>query len=116
MIAIHYAGEVRYLTGRITTHVLPGWAACCSGDRARRIAEAGCNTYNRTAVTCKRCLSALAREDLREECGNCRDLCEPGATAPVRVPWSAVAARWCPSCVARGREAGVLATTRVGAP
>lgn len=60
---IHYAGALRYRSGRnATTHVLAGWAACCSGDAARLVREHGNHTYDRAAVTCERCLAAIARE------------------------------------------------------
>jgi hypothetical protein len=37
-------------------------AACCSGDAARLVRRLGNHTYDRAAVTCKRCLAAIARE------------------------------------------------------
>lgn len=54
---IHYAGEVR----TPTTHVAAGWAACCSGDRARKIKAEGRNTYEPERVTCKRCLDMIRK-------------------------------------------------------
>lgn len=104
--AVHYAGELRYLTGRMTTHVGAGYAACCSGGRAYRIAEAGAHTEDRAVVTCKRCLSALARESV--PCANCKDPHPANSLAPVTVPWSTVPLRLCPACVERGVASGVL--------
>jgi len=60
---IHYAGALRYRSGRsMTTDVGAGYAACCSGDAARLVRRLGNHTYDRAAVTCKRCLAAIARE------------------------------------------------------
>lgn len=56
-VRIHYAGELHFAT----KHILPGWAACVSGDQARRIRAAKRNTYDRSAVTCKRCLSLISQ-------------------------------------------------------
>lgn len=56
---IHYAGEIWDHIGLM----LEGWAACCSGDRAVAIRENGHNTYDRTEVTCKRCLRRIASHD-----------------------------------------------------
>jgi hypothetical protein len=52
---IHYAGEIIWRGG----NVLPGWAACCSGDRAIKIAEDGNHTYRKEEVTCKSCLKKI---------------------------------------------------------
>ena len=56
---IHYAGEIR--ARRL--HVLPGWAACCSGIKAEEIRAERRNTYMRGAVTCRRCLAVIAKHD-----------------------------------------------------
>lgn len=56
---IHYAGE-------IWDHISlmgAGWAACCSGDRAVAIRESGHNTYDRSKVTCNKCLYRIASHD-----------------------------------------------------
>lgn len=57
MKAIHYAGAVR--TARM--RVLPGWAACCSGDKADRIRAEGQHTYDPTKVTCTACKRVMAK-------------------------------------------------------
>ena len=68
---IHYAGAVRTPTVKI----LPGWAACCSGDKADRIRSAGANTYDPEMVTCAACRRVMAKDksifDLKHEdpCG-----------------------------------------------
>ena len=54
---IHYAGAVR--TKRLK--ILPGWAACCSGDRANEIRESGMHTYEPDEVTCAKCISMMKR-------------------------------------------------------
>lgn len=55
----HYAGEIIYANG----HVLPGWAACCSGFKAEAIAEAHAHTYVRQRVTCRACQKMLEKHD-----------------------------------------------------
>lgn len=55
---IHYAGPIR--TSRM--RVLPGWAACCSGDRAERIRAEGAHSYVIGEVTCRACLRTMARD------------------------------------------------------
>lgn len=57
---VHYAGELRYAHGELVTQILPGYAACCSGDRAIAIRAKFQNTYLRERVTCKSCLRRLA--------------------------------------------------------
>lgn len=57
--AIHYAGGLQWTKGRTKTIVLPEWAACCSGQRARNIAEEGNQTYDVADVACKACLLRL---------------------------------------------------------
>lgn len=62
---IHYAGEIRYTTASgWSRHILPGWAACCSGDRAIAIRYSEQHTLNRDEVTCKPCLKAIEQHDL----------------------------------------------------
>ena len=56
----HYAGEIIWENGS----VLPGWAACCSGDRAVEIRERGNHTLNKVEVTCKQCLKMIARHEV----------------------------------------------------
>jgi len=61
--ALHYAGELVYRSGaQGSMHILPGWAACCFDDAARKIRRERRHTYDRAAVTCKRCLACIARE------------------------------------------------------
>jgi hypothetical protein len=57
-LKIHYAGGVR--TPRMK--ILPGWAACCSGEKAERIRAAGNNTYDPTEVTCTSCKRIMAKD------------------------------------------------------
>ncbi len=59
--AIHYGGDLRVVRGKRVTLILAGWAACCSGDKARRIRERNQHTINREAVTCKRCLALMKK-------------------------------------------------------
>jgi hypothetical protein len=56
---IHYAGRIVWAGGS----VLPGWAACCYGERAIAIRAAGHHTFVRDAVTCKACLKKIAAMD-----------------------------------------------------
>jgi hypothetical protein len=58
---IHYSGEVCYDAGGLTVHVTGPWAACCSGDRARRIRRTGRHSSEVGEVTCKLCLAILAK-------------------------------------------------------
>lgn len=55
---IHYAGAVRTPTMK----VLPGWAACCSGDKAERIRSTGANTRDPALVTCAACKRMMAKD------------------------------------------------------
>jgi hypothetical protein len=73
---IHYAGGVLYRSGAEgCTEMLPGWPACCSGDRARRIAAAGEQSTDIARVTCARCrdLWQRTREDHLELHAHRRD-------------------------------------------
>lgn len=66
---IHYSGGVLYRSGpRGSTELLPGWPACCSGDRARKIAAAREQSDDQRKVTCARCLELIRRhrEDAAE--------------------------------------------------
>lgn len=56
---IHFAGEVR--TKRM--HVLPGWAACCSGEKADRIKRERQHTYKPQEVTCWSCRRVMLRDE-----------------------------------------------------
>jgi hypothetical protein len=57
---IHYAGALEWTraNGSLVI-VLPGGAACCSGPKARNIAEMGNHTYDWAAVTCGRCRACI---------------------------------------------------------
>jgi hypothetical protein len=62
--ATHWAGGVRYRVGREgVVYMLPGWPACCSGDRAESIRAQHAQTFDRAAVTCARCRELLAKSD-----------------------------------------------------
>lgn len=62
MSAMHYAGALRWKGKRgHVIEILPGWAACCSGDRARKIRQSRANTYYILLVTCKACLRTVER-------------------------------------------------------
>ncbi len=66
MRSIHYAGSARWRSGpkqRTVTTVSGGFALCCSGQRARDIAERGDHSHDRTEVTCKLCLAFLVKAD-----------------------------------------------------
>lgn len=61
--AMHYSGGAEWFDARGgSTRMLPGYAACCSGDRAYVIRRLRRQTTNEREVTCKGCLRALARE------------------------------------------------------
>ena len=62
MTKIHYAGEIKHARG----HVLPGWAACCYGEKAENIRRNRQHTLLREAVTCKPCLRMIEKHDLWE--------------------------------------------------
>lgn len=57
MIKTHYAGEIIF-SGGIR---LPGWAACCSGDKAVQIREQGSHSYDERDVTCNSCLKMIQK-------------------------------------------------------
>lgn len=66
---VHYAGALEWRIGKYgiaTVH--NGWASCCFGDAARNIRALGQHSYDRSEVTCKKCLANIARSDrLTEE-------------------------------------------------
>ena len=71
---IHYAGAVT--AGR--THVLPGWAACCSGHRAEKIRAERQNTRDPEKVTCAACLKMMVRGGIIHGIdSDGRAICEP---------------------------------------
>lgn len=60
----HYAGALKYVTSDgWTREVLPGWAACCSGEKARTIRRNGNHSYIRAIVNCKACIRVLEAND-----------------------------------------------------
>lgn len=59
MNKIHWAGGLKLPRSRM----LSGWPCCCSGQRAYDIRDAGTLTYARDQVTCKKCLSLLAKAE-----------------------------------------------------
>ena len=63
MQKIHYAGPIRTKKCR----VLPGWAACCSGQRAEQIRQDGQHTYERKNVTCGHCLRMIALDQEKRD-------------------------------------------------
>lgn len=73
MSAVHYAGALRLASGKSgVLIVLGGYAACCWGPRAQKIADEGRHTHDRHRVTCKRCLARIAAHDAyaaREKAG-----------------------------------------------
>lgn len=56
---IHFAGGLVVRRGGYTTSISPGYAACCSGDRAVAIRRQGNHSYIRADVNCARCLKVL---------------------------------------------------------
>lgn len=64
---MHYAGalDIQRTDGSIT-HILAGFAACCSGDRTRKIRAQGNHTYNPSDVTCVRCQKLLTDSASRD--------------------------------------------------
>lgn len=87
---IHYAGGVLYRSGRHgSTRMLRGWPACCSGDRAERIAAAGEQSVDIDHVTCARCraLWQRSREDHDELHAHRRDF---EARVQIRGPGAVV--------------------------
>ncbi len=66
LAATHYAGALRWTKPNGTVvSILPGWAGCCSGDRARKVRESGNRTYDRARVNCKACLRNIACDELQ---------------------------------------------------
>lgn len=58
---IHYAGSLCWNTRDSTITISSGFAACCSGQRAERIADRGEHTWRPCDVTCGQCLRQMAR-------------------------------------------------------
>ena len=55
----HYAGEIVHANG----HVLPGWAACCYGEKAEKIRRERRHILDREKVTCRGCLKMIEKAD-----------------------------------------------------
>ena len=55
---IHYAGSVK--TPRM--RIIPGYAACCSGEKAERIRAAGNNSLDPNKVTCVACKRVMEKD------------------------------------------------------
>lgn len=58
---IHYAGSVQYKAKKGLVTIAPGFAACCTGERARKIAVEGMHTYRASNVTCAHCKKLIER-------------------------------------------------------
>lgn len=59
-LVVHYAGRLEWRSKRgMVTMISPGFAACCTGDRARRAARS--NTLESGDVTCRACLAIMAK-------------------------------------------------------
>lgn len=59
---MHYSAGICYDLARSTMHVMGGYAACCSGDRAVKIKREGNTTRDKKKVTCKLCKAILAKQ------------------------------------------------------
>jgi hypothetical protein len=59
---VHFAGALEWTNARgAVVIILAGWAACCSGERAKRIRANGEATSEACRVTCARCLKNMAK-------------------------------------------------------
>lgn len=65
MSKIHYAGECRTRN----MHILPGWAACCSGFKAEKIRAEGRHSFDRAKVNCAACLKVITKHDAHAAAG-----------------------------------------------
>lgn len=63
MSRLHYSGGLRYRSRGRLVRVLAGWAACCSGEAAQRVADLGLHTDEPEEVSCLKCLRLLDRAD-----------------------------------------------------
>ncbi len=59
MNKIHYMGGIIFEGGSR----LRGWPVCCSGDLCYQIRRKGNTTYDKSAVTCRKCLSLIEKEE-----------------------------------------------------
>lgn len=72
-LIIHWAGGVQWKERGMLCTRADGWPACVSGDRARKIANDGTQSFSRESVTCGHCLRLIAKvERLRGEVGTGR--------------------------------------------
>lgn len=63
---VHYKGALEYTRADgQTVSILAGYAACCSGRRAERVAAKGNHTLTPEAVTCRGCLTRMRMAALR---------------------------------------------------
>ena len=60
MKKIHYLGGIVFEGGSR----LRGWPVCCSGDLCIQIKRNGNTTYDTSAVTCRKCLSLIEKEEV----------------------------------------------------
>lgn len=63
MSRLHYAGGLRYRSRGQLVRVLAGWAACCTGEAAQRVANLGLHTDDPDEVSCAKCRRLLDRAD-----------------------------------------------------
>jgi hypothetical protein len=61
----HWSGGLRIISGTSVSIRLAGFPACCSGSRAESIRDVGEWTTVAEYVSCKRCLSLMARNEVR---------------------------------------------------
>lgn len=60
-ILVHFIGGGEYENDEGYTKVLPGWAYCCSGDKAMAIKEKGNTTMDANSVTCNKCWARMLK-------------------------------------------------------
>jgi hypothetical protein len=123
---IHYAGPIQTDTMKI----LPGWAACCSGFQAEKIAADGNHSYERNEVTCKKCLKQVdkqieaAEREATAEAWHRAWICRPrGSDAEAHCAAEALIAaeregtadawRWACLCQPSGSEAEAQCRARL---
>ncbi len=58
MNKIHYMGGIIFEGGSR----LIGWPVCCSGDLCLHIKRKGNTTYDKSAVSCRKCLNLIEKE------------------------------------------------------
>lgn len=62
---MHYAGALTVRSAKRVVSICAGWAACSTGPRAVAIRERGESTHNKAAVTCRACLSLIAKAEVQ---------------------------------------------------